>query len=480
MSAWRERLARESYDAVVVGSGPNGLAAALTLAQAGRSVLLLEAASTLGGGLRSGERTLPGFVHDICSAIHPLGVGSPYFRSLELPGLEWVHPPLPLAHPLDDGSAVTLERSLENTAAGLGRDDARAWRRLVGSLAADWERLAPALLGPALRIPRHPFAMARFGLRALRPARSLAESAFRGERARALFAGLAGHAVLPLEAAGTAAVGLVLAALGHVVGWPMARGGSQRIADAMAAKLASLGAEIVTQARVASLEELPQARSVLLDVTPRQLLGIAGERLPARYRRALGRFRYGPATFKMDFALSAPIPWRAAECGRAGTVHVGGRLEEIAAGEAAVWRGEHPERPYSIVAQQSLFDPSRAPAGRHTAWVYCHVPSGSGVDMAPRIEAQLERFAPGFGDLVLARAAMAPAALERYDENYVGGAIGGGAQDLAQLFARPTLSWNPYATPIPGLYLCSSSTPPGGGVHGMCGWHAAQAALRNG
>jgi phytoene dehydrogenase-like protein len=438
--------------------------------------LLLEAAATLGGGLRSGERTLPGFVHDICSAIHPLGVGSPFFRSLELPGLEWVHPPLPLAHPLDDGTAVTLDRSLETTAAGLGHHDARAWLRLVGSLAADWERLAPVLLGP-MRAPQHPVALARFGLRALRPARSLAEAAFRGERARALFAGLAGHAVLPLESAATAAVSLVLAALGHVVGWPMARGGSQRIADAMAAKLRSLGAEIVTQARVASLDELPRADSVLLDVTPRQLLAITGERLPARYRRALGRFRYGPAVFKMDFALSAPIPWRAAECRRAGTVHVGGTLDEISGGEAAVWRGEHPEWPFLIVAQQSLFDPTRAPAGKHTAWAYCHVPSMSSIDMAPRIEAQLERFAPGFGTLVLARAAMAPADLERHDENYVGGAIGGGVQDLVQLFARPTLSWNPYATPIPGLYLCSSSTPPGGGVHGMCGWHAAQAAL---
>jgi len=479
VSAWRETLAREGYDAVVVGSGPNGLAAALTLAQAGRSVLVVEAAATLGGGLRSGERTLPGFVHDICSAIHPLGIGSPFFRGIELPDLEWVHPPVPLAHPLDDGTAVTLERSLEATAAGLGREDASAWRRLVGWLAGDWERLAPALLGPVLRVPQRPLALARFGLQALRPAGSLAESAFRGGRARALFAGLAGHAVLPLESAGTAAVSLVLAALGHVVGWPMARGGSQRIADAMTKKLRSLGAELVTGARVSSLDELPAARSVLLDVTPHQLLAIAGERLAARHRRALARFRYGPATYKMDFALSGPIPWRASECTRAGTVHVGGTLEEIASSESAVWRDEHPERPYLIVAQQSLFDASRAPAGMHTAWVYCHVPSGSRVDMAPRVEAQLERFAPGFRERVLARAVMAPADLERHDENYVGGAIGGGVQDLAQLFARPRLSWNPYATAIPGLYLCSSSTPPGGGVHGMCGWHAAQAVLRS-
>jgi phytoene dehydrogenase-like protein len=474
VSAWRERLAAGRYDAVVVGSGPNGLAAALTLAEAGRSVLVLEAAATAGGGLRSAERTLPGFVHDVCSAIHPMAAGSPFFAGRELPGLEWVHPPLALAHPLEDGSAAVLERSLDATANGLGADGP-AWTRAVGSLARDWPALAPTLLGP-LRPPS--LAMLRFGLRALRPARAFAESTFRSEPARALFAGIAAHAVLPLDTAASAAPGLVLAALGHVTGWPLARGGSQRLADGLIAKLRGLGAEILTDARVASLDELPEARDILFDVTPRQLLVIAGARLPARYRRSLGRFRYGPAAFKIDYALRGPIPWRAEACRRAGTVHLGGTLDAIASGEAAVWRGALPARPFMIVAQQSLFDPTRAPAGKHTAWAYCHVPAGSTADATEAMERELERHAPGFRDLVLARAVLRPADLEAYNANYVGGAIGGGVQDLAQLAARPTLSWNPYATPIAGLYLCSSSTPPGGGVHGMCGWQAAQAVLR--
>lgn len=476
MSGWRERLAAERYDAVVVGSGPNGLAAALTLAEAGRAVLVLEAAATAGGGMRSAERTLPGFVHDVCSAIHPMAAGSPFFAGRELPGLEWIHPPLALAHPLDDGSAVVLERSLAATAAGLGADG-RAWTRAVGSLAADWPALAPRLLGP-LRPPSA--AMVRFGLRALRPARAFAEYTFRNAGTRALFAGIAAHAVLPLDAAASAAPGLVLAALGHVTGWPLARGGSQRIADALVARLRALGAEIVTDAGVASLDELPPARDVLFDVTPRQLLAIAGTRLPARYRRALGRFRYGPAAFKVDYALGGPIPWRAEACRRAGTVHLGGSLDAIAEAEDAAWRGALPARPFMIVAQQSLFDASRAPEGRHTAWAYCHVPAGSTADATELMERELERQAPGFRDLVLARAVLGPAALEAYNANYVGGAIGGGVQDLAQLVARPTLAWNPYATPVPGLFLCSSSTPPGGGVHGMCGFQAAQAVLGRG
>jgi phytoene dehydrogenase-like protein len=477
---WREHLEKGHYEAIVVGSGPNGLAAAITLAREGRSVLVLEAAETVGGGLRSEALTLHGFVHDVCSAIHPLGVGSPFFRALPLAdhGLEWVQPPAPVAHPLDNGPAAVLERSVDDTAADLGTTDAAAYRRLIAPFVATWERLAPQILGPP-RLPRHPVVLARFGLAALRSARALAEARFRGERARALLAGLAAHSILPLEHAATAAVALVLGVLGHAVGWPLPRGGSQRVADALASCLRSLGGEIACEARVESLDDLPPARVVLLDVAPRQLLRLGAARLPRRYRRALEHYRYGPGVFKIDLALDGPVPWRDAACARAGTVHVGGTLDEIAASEAAVWRGEHPERPYVIVAQQSLFDPSRAPEGKHTAWAYCHVPNGSALDMTARIEAQIERFAPGFRDRILARSTMGPRQLEERNPNLVGGDIGGGVQDLGQLFARPVLSFVPYRTPAHGLYLCSSSTPPGGGVHGMCGYHAARAALRD-
>jgi phytoene dehydrogenase-like protein len=467
-----------AYDAVVVGSGPNGLAAAIAIAQAGKSVLVLEARETIGGGCRSAELTLPGFVHDVCSAIHPLGLGSPFFKTLPLGdhGLEWIHPPAPVAHPLDDGTAVVVERSVDETAAGLG-PDAAAYRRLMGPLAAEWDALAPELLAP-LHVPRRPLILARFGLKAIRSASSLAKARFRGERARAVFAGIAGHSILPLERTATAAIGLVLGALTHAVGWPLPRGGSRRIAEALAAHLRALGGEIRTGAPVESLDALPPARAVLCDVTPRQLLGLAGDRLRGRYRRALERYRYGPAAFKLDFALSGTIPWKAAACARAATVHLGGTLEEIAASEAAVARGEHPERPFVLLVQPSLFDTSRAPAGRHTAWAYCHVPNGSTVDVRARIEAQIERFAPGFRDLVLARSVLTPARLQEQNPNYVGGDINGGAQDLGQMFTRPAARIVPYSTPVRGLYICSSSTPPGGGVHGMCGYHAARAALR--
>jgi phytoene dehydrogenase-like protein len=470
-----------TYDAVVVGAGPNGLASAITLARAGRSVLVLEGQQTIGGGTRSDELTLPGFVHDVCSAIHPLGVASPFFRDLPLAqyGLEWVFPPAAVAHPFDDGSAAVLERSVDATGESLGRD-AAAYRRLMGPLLADWEGLASDLLGPLPLPPRHPLAMARFGLKAVRSARGLAESAFEGDRARALFAGLAAHSILPLERPVSAAFGLVLGTVAHAVGWPMARGGSGQIADALAAHLRSLGGEIVTGRCVESLDQLPPAGAILLDVTPRQLLQIAGDRLPTRYRRALGRYRYGPGVFKLDWALDGPIPWKAPACSRAGTVHLGGTLPEIAASEQAVWRGELSERPYVIVVQQTLFDPTRAPEGKHTGWAYCHVPNGSTIDMTERIEAQLERFAPGFRDLILARSVMSPTALERHDPNYIGGDINGGVQDLGQLFTRPVARINPYTTPVRGLYLCSSSTPPGGGVHGMCGYFAAKAALSTG
>jgi phytoene dehydrogenase-like protein len=468
-----------TYDAAIVGSGPNGLAAAIALAQASRSVILFEARDTIGGGTRSAELTLPGFLHDVCSAIHPLGAGSPFFRRLPLAeyGLEWIYPPVAVAHPLDDGMAVVLEQSIEATGETLGQD-AAAYRKLIKPLVADWDKLAYEFLGP-LRLPRHPLAMARFGLLALRSARGLATHKFRGEQARALFAGLAAHAVMPLENMPTAAFGLVLGILGHVVGWPLPRGGSQKIADALAAYLHSLGGEIVTGRPINSIEELPSARAFLFDVTPRQLLRIAGNQLPAGYRRQLEKYRYGPGIFKIDWALDGPVPWRAEACSRAGTVHLGGTLAEIAAAERATWEGKHPEKPYVLVTQQSLFDSTRAPAGKHTLWAYCHVPNGSTVDMTKVVENQIERFAPGFRDRILARAVIPPARLEDYNANYIGGDINGGVQDLWQLFTRPTFRLVPYSTPNKKIYLCSSSTPPGGGVHGMCGYHAAQAVLRN-
>lgn len=466
------------YDAVIVGAGPNGLAAAITLARAGRSVLVIEGKETVGGGTRSCELTLPGFVHDICSAIHPLGVASPFFRDLPLAdyGLAWVFPPAALAHPLDDGTAILVERSVAATAAQLG-PDAGAYRRLLGALAADWRHVLAEMLGP-LRFPRHPLSMVRFGLPALLPAASLARTLFRGERARALFAGMAAHAMLPLTWPGTAAFGLMLGALAHAVGWPMARGGSQAIADALAAHLRRLGGEIVTGRPITAISDLPPAAAVLFDVTPRQLEQIAGGRLPDAYRRKLRGYRYGPGVFKVDYALDSPAPWRAAACLQAGTVHIGGTLDEIAVAEAAIWRGEHPERPYVLFVQQTPFDPTRAPVGQHTAWAYCHVPHGSTMDMTARIEAQIERFAPGFRDRILARSTRHAAAMEAYNPNYIGGDINGGVQDLRQLFTRPVARLDPYTTPVKGLYLCSSSTPPGGGVHGMCGYWAAQSALR--
>lgn len=467
-----------SYDAIVVGAGPNGLACAIRLAQTGLGVALFEGRETVGGGLRTAELTLPGFRHDLCSAIHPLGMGSPFLRTLPLAdyGLEWIQPTLPLAHPLDDGTALALHRSLDDTAMSIG-EDGRAWRRLFEPLVNSWEQLAPMILGP-LPLPRSPVALAQMGVRALWPAQGLAEWVFQTERGRALFAGLAAHSILPLEQILTASFGLVLGILGHAVGWPLPRGGSQQVADALAAHLRTLGGEIVTGHEVVSLAGLPPAQAYIFDVTPRQLLRIAGDRLPNRYRRQLEQFRYGSGVFKIDYALAGPVPWRAPECRLAGTVHLGGTLGEIASAERLVWQGEHPERPYVLVAQQSLFDPTRAPAGKQTLWAYCHVPNGSTVDMSGRIEAQIERFAPGFRDLVLARCVRGPALMEAYNPNYVGGDINGGVQDLGQMWTRPVRRWNPYATPVKGLYLCSSSTPPGGGVHGMCGYHAAEAVLR--
>ena len=465
-------------DAIVVGAGPNGLAAAVELARAGMSVHVLEAADTVGGGARSAELTLPGFVHDVCSAIHPLGVASPLFRTLPLAehGLEWIQPPSPLAHPFDDGTAAVLERSPDAAVRGLSEDELR-WSRLFAPLARDAEPLLEDVLAP-LHVPAHPLRLARFGAPAALPATALARLALRGEKARGLFAGLAAHSMLPLGRPPTAAFGLTLGLLAHSVGWPFPRGGSQELSGALASYLRTLGGEIETGRRVESLVELGETRPVLLDVTPRGLLALAGDRLPTRYRRGLERYRYGPGVFKLDWALDGPIPWQAEECGRAATVHLGATLEEITASEAAAFRGEIAERPYVLLAQQSLFDPTRAPEGRHTAWAYCHVPNGSTVDMTERIEAQVERFAPGFRERILARSALGPAEIERYNENYVGGDINGGAATLTQLFTRPVARISPYTTPLPGVFLCSSSTPPGGGVHGMCGYHAARAALR--
>jgi phytoene dehydrogenase-like protein len=466
-------------EAIVVGSGPNGLAAAIALARAGRSVRVLEGAETIGGGMRTEPLTLPGFAHDTCSAIHPLALASPFFRSVPLAdhGVEWIHSPSPLAHPLDDGTAVVLGRSPEETATGLGGRDGEAWPKLFAPLAAAGDDLWEAILAPPLP-PKHPLLMARFGTKAVRSAVGLAKSTFSGERARALFAGNAAHSMLPLEARATASFGLVLALLGQTVGWPLPRRGSQSIADALASYLESLGGEIETGHPVESLDELASTKTVLFDVTPRQFLELAGNRLDGRYRRALERYRYGPGIFKLDWALSGPIPWIAEACTRAATVHVGGTLDDIARSERAPSRGEMATRPFVLVAQQSLFDDSRAPTGQHTAWAYCHVQNSSTADMTSAVEAQLERFAPGFADLVLARSALGPAALQAHNPNYVGGDINGGAANLRQLFLRPAARPSPYTTPLEGVYLCSASTPPGGGVHGMCGWHAAQAALR--
>jgi len=465
-------------EAIVVGSGPNGLAAAVVLARAGLSVRVLEAADTIGGGARSAELTLPGFVHDVCSAIHPLGAASPLFRMLPLQehGVEWIEPSAALAHPFDDGTAALLERSPEAAAPALGEDE-RRWRRLFAPLARDAEPLLDEVLAP-LHVPSHPLTLARFGARAALSATALARLSFRDAKARGLFAGLAAHSMLPLARPPSAAFGLMLGLLGHSVGWPFPRGGSQRLSDGLASYLRSLGGEIETGHRVESLAELQGTRPVLLDVSPRGLLALAGDRLPSRYRRGLERYRYGPGVFKLDLALDGPIPWRAEECTRAGTVHLGATLEEIAASEAAAWRGKIVERPYVLLAQQSLFDATRAPAGQHTVWAYCHVPNGSTIDVTERIERQIERFAPGFRDRILARSALGPADLERHNANNVGGDINGGAATLSQLFTRPVARLSPYTTPLPGVFLCSASTPPGGGVHGMCGYHAAQAALR--
>ncbi|MGH4018911.1 MAG: phytoene desaturase family protein [Pseudonocardiaceae bacterium] len=467
-------------DAVVVGSGPNGLAAALTLAGAGLSVRVLEGADTPGGGARSAELTLPGVVHDECSAVHPLAAASPFFRDLDLAahGVMLRRPPVAFAHPLDGGRAGALRGSVADTAARLGADGT-AYRRLLAPLVDDAGRLLPELLTPPLRrVPRHPAALARFALRAALPAAALITACFSGEEARALLAGAAAHAVQPMNRLPTGPFGLLLTLLGHTTGWPVVQGGSGRLVDAMVAELRRRGAEVVTGHWVRSLAELSPAHCVLLDVTPRQLLSLAGDVLPRGYAAALAYYRYGPGVCKVDYTLSEPVPWTAPSCREAGTVHVGGAWREVHEALVDVHAGRHPQRPFVLVAQPDLADPTRAPAGRHTLWTYCHVPAGSPRDMTAAIERQLERFAPGFRDVVLARHVRTAEDTEAYSPNYVGGDIGGGATTVWQTLFRPVPRWDTYATPLDGVFLCSSSTPPGGGVHGMCGVHAARSALR--
>ncbi|MFL6450622.1 MAG: phytoene desaturase family protein [Bryobacteraceae bacterium] len=462
--------------AVIIGSGPNGLAAAVHLARNGISVEVREAAPVPGGGARSAELTLPGFIHDLGSAVHPMAMSSPFFRSLPLTkhGLTWIQPPTPLAHPLDDGTAVLMSRSLEATAEALG-PDGPAYRRLYGPLVKSWDALAVEILRPLPIVPGHPLLLANFGLKAIQPATSLARSRFKGERARAIFAGCAAHSMLNLEAPLTAAFGVIFGATAHAVGWPIPQGGSQAISNALIGVLESYGGRVISNSRVNSLRELGDPDLILCDVGPRQFIRLAGDRLHQSFRKALEEFKRGPGIFKVDWALREPIPWRAKECFTAGTVHLGGTLEEIAASERAPEEGRVPSRPFTLLSQPTLFDPSRAPAGRHTAWAYCHVPNGWHGSALEQIENQIERFAPGFRECILARAAHGTADMERYDENLVGGDISGGAATLKQFFLRPT--WRRYATPLKGVYLCSSSTPPGGGVHGMCGFHAARWAL---
>ena len=469
-------MADGPVDAVVVGSGPNGLAAAITLARAGKSVRVIEGQPTLGGGTRTEALTLPDFLHDVCSAIHPLAAGSPFFKTMPLDrlGLDLIQPDAPLAHPLDGGGAILIERSVDATAAGLGRDGA-AYARLMSPLVRRHEILTRAFVAP-LQPSRHLVVMARFGINGIRSATSLAQGRFKDDGTRAAFEGMAAHSMLPPSRAGTGAFALILAMMAHAYGWPLARGGSKQITEALTAQLRSLGGQVETGSWVDAIDRLPANRAALFDVAPRSLVTIAGNRFPAGFRHALERYRYGPGVFKLDWALDGPIPWRAPACARAGTVHLAGSSAELAAAETAVAHGQVATQPFVILAQQSLFDPTRSPTGKHTGWAYCHVPNRSEVDMTERIESQVERFAPGFKNRILARHVMSPADVERHNPNYVGGDINCGIADLRQLFLRPTPRL--YATPDRQIYLCSAATPPGGGVHGMCGVFAARSALR--
>lgn len=466
------------YDAVIVGSGPNGLAAGITLQRRGLSVLILEAKDTIGGGLRTKELTLPGFKHDVCSAIHPMAVGSPFFAGLPLHefGLKFIHAPVAAAHPFDNGNAAILSRSLEETADALDKDK-EAYLRLIKPVVENWPDIAPDAMGP-LRFPKHPFKMAAFGLNALRSAKCISKR-FETQEAKGLWAGMTAHSIQPLTNWASAAIGLVLSAVGHIHGWPIPVGGSQSIADALGAYFVSLGGTIQTGVEVRSLKELPKSKAVLFDVTPNQLLKIAGDEFSGLYKKQLNSYRYGMGVFKVDWALSEPVPFKNHFARQAGTVHLGNTFDEIAASEQASTDGKHPDKPFVLLAQQSSFDRTRAPEGKHTAWAYCHVPNGSTVDMTKAIENQIERFAPGFRDTILAKHTMNTAEIQAYNPNYIGGDINGGIIDLRQLYTRPTLSLSPYRTSRKGIYICSSSTPPGGGVHGMCGYHAAQTVIKD-
>lgn len=467
-----------NFDAIVVGAGPNGLSAAITLQQAGLSVLLLEGKNTIGGGSRTAEITLPGFLHDICSAIHPMAAASPFFETLPLQnhGLEFIYPDIAAAHPFDDGTAAVLKKSLPETAQLLG-EDAGNYAKLIQPLLRIWPNIASDMLGP-LQIPKHPLQMARFGLQALTSAKYLSKK-FNTAKAKGLWAGMAAHSIQSLTSPVTSAIGLVLLVAGHLKGWPLPKGGSVSIANALAAYFLSLGGKIETNQYVRSLNQLPPAKAVLFDVTPRQLLQIAGDRFSSSYTKQLQRYQYGMGVFKIDWALSEPVPFTAMECRQAGTVHIGNTFEEIAAGEQLSATGVHPQKPFVLLAQPSVFDATRAPENKHTAWAYCHVPHGSTVDMTAVIEDQVERFAPGFKDCMLGRHTMNTAQMEAYNPNYIGGDINGGIISLRQLYTRPAIRWSPYTTPAKGIFICSSSTPPGGGVHGMCGYHAARKALHD-
>lgn len=469
-----------SYDAVIVGSGPNGLAAAIALAEQGLSVHVIEAADTVGGGTRTKELTLPGFQHDICSAIHPMAAASPFLASLPLDkfGLEWIEPEIALAHPLDDRPAAAIYKSIDKTIENL-EEDGSNYRALFEPFLERWDELAPQILAPFKLLPSSPLLMARFGMKALQPATRLATNTFETVRGRALFGGLAAHSTLPLENLTTSAIGMVLGIAGHVVNWPYPRGGSHAITKSMAAYFESLGGTITTGRKITALSELPRSHIAMLNLTPRQIMDLCNTNLTPEYMRKLNKFEYGVGVFKMDIALSEPIPWNDPACRKAGTVHLGGTLEEIAVSEKASNEGNHPEKPYVLVAQQSLKDDSRAPEGKHTLWAYCHVPNGSTRDMSEPILNQIERFAPGFRDCILEAHTMNTQAMHAYNPNYFGGDINGGRQDITQLFSRPANMFDPYRIPETTMYICSSSTPPGGGVHGMCGYHAAWAALKD-
>lgn len=471
-------MSTNEYDAIVVGAGPNGLTAAITMARAGKRVVMFEANETLGGGCRTEELTEPGFLHDVCSSVHPTGAASPVFADLPLAeyGVVWCYPEIEMAHPLDDGRAGFLRRSVDDTAAGLAHDGP-AYRSLMRPFAAKATTITETIYSP-FGIPHAPFTMARFGLSSVGSIERLTKRRFTTDEARALLAGSAAHSMIPLNQPATAGYGLFITLLGHSVGWPVAAGGSQSIADALVAILRAHGGEVVAGHRVTSLADLPPAPSTLLDVTPRQLLAMGGDAIPSRYVRTLRRYKYGPGVCKVDWALSEPVPWTNPDVAKATTVHVGGTIEEIAASEAAVARGDVSDKPFVLFVQPTVADPSRAPEGKHVGWAYCHVPNGSTADCTEAMEAQVERFAPGFKDTILARHTMTAPAVEAHDANYVGGDINGGAGTITQLFTRPAVSLHPWVTPIKGVYLCSSATPPGGGVHGMCGWHAARAALR--